>query len=56
MIDSAWCCQLLEHGLVRPSFASWSTFSSRWIARVRSFYLGDAEPGQVAQPADVRRR
>jgi len=19
-IDSAWCCQLLEHGLVRPSF------------------------------------
>ena len=56
VIDSAWCCQLLEHGLVRPSFASWSTFSSRWIARVRSFYLGDAEPGQVAQPADVRRR
>ena len=20
LIDSAWCCQLLEHGLVRPSF------------------------------------
>src|SRR6266540_3186936 len=20
VIDSAWCCQLLEHGLVRPSF------------------------------------
>jgi transposase len=20
VIDSAWCCELLEHGLVRPSF------------------------------------
>src|SRR5207247_2143585 len=53
LIDSAWCCQLLEHGLVRPSFVPPPEIRRlRDLTRLRSTQMEERSPA-IQRPDKV---